>query len=67
MQHSDFIFDMPLEIAVIEEGGNSNKILTSTSNSKSAIFKVPLSKKPIALVPDPRTVLLAKIELRELQ
>ena len=28
MQHSDFIFDMPLEIAVIEEGGNSNKILT---------------------------------------
>ena len=33
MQHSDFIFDMPLEIAVIEEGGNSNKILTSTSNS----------------------------------
>ncbi|MFZ9877199.1 MAG: M1 family aminopeptidase [Chitinophagaceae bacterium] len=66
MQGSDFVFDMPVEIELIEEGSNSKKILTFTSNSKSAVFKVSLPKKPIALLPDPRTVLLAKIEMEEL-
>ncbi|MEY3325058.1 MAG: hypothetical protein RL316_428 [Bacteroidota bacterium] len=66
MQGSDFVFNMPVEIELIEEGSNSKKILTFTSDSKSAVFKVPLPKKPIALLPDPRTVLLAKIEMKEI-
>ena len=64
-QSSGFYFDVPVEIEVIENGGKGKKVIKLDMNSKRKTFKVPLDKKPAAVLPDPRTVLLAKFDIRE--
>jgi aminopeptidase N len=64
-QPSGFYFDIPVEIEIIEHGGKGKKIIKLDVNTKDATFKIPLDKKPAALLPDPRTVLLAKFDIRE--
>jgi aminopeptidase N len=64
-QSSGFYFDVPFEIEVIENGGKGKKLIKLDLNGKQKIFKIPLDKKPVAILPDPRTVLLAKFEIRE--
>ena len=64
-QPSGFYFDVPVEIEIIEHGGKGKKIIKLDVNTKDATFKIPLDKKPAALLPDPRTVLLAKFDISE--
>ena len=64
-QASGFYFNVPVEIELIESGGKGKKLIKVDMNSKYKIFKIPLDKKPAAMLPDPRSVLLAKFEMRE--
>jgi aminopeptidase N len=64
-QLSGFYFNVPVEIELIESGGKGKKLIKFDMNSKHKIFKIPLDKKPAAMLPDPRSVLLAKFEVRE--
>ena len=66
LQHSDFIFDMPVEIQIIGEGNQSTQFITININSKSTTVKLPVSQKPVAILADPNTLLLAKIAFMEL-
>ena len=63
----DFLYDMPLEILVFEEGSNKQVNLKFTINKKNAQFKIRSVKKPALLVPDAQTALLANIDLKEKQ
>ena len=63
----DFLYDMPLEIQVFEEGSNKQVNLKFTINKKNAQFKIRSVKKPALLVPDAQTALLANIDLKEKQ
>jgi aminopeptidase N len=64
-QSSGFYFNVPVEIELIESGGKEKRLIKVDVNSKHKIFKIPLDKKPAAILPDPRSVLLAKFEIRE--
>ena len=64
-KRSEFYFDVPVEIEIIENGAKGKKIIKLDVNSKHKSFKIPLEKKPVALLPDPRTVLLAKFDISE--
>jgi len=64
-QSSRFYFNVPVEIELIESGGKGKKLIKVDMNSNYKIFKIPLDKKPAAILPDPRSVLLAKFEVRE--
>jgi VCBS repeat-containing protein len=66
LQHSDYIFDMPVEIQIIGEGNQSTQFITININSKSTTVKLPVSQKPVAILADPNTLLLAKIAFMEL-
>ena len=65
IQRSEIYFDVPVEIEVIENGGKGKKVIKLDMNSKRKTFKIPLDKKPATVLADPRTVLLAKFEIRE--
>jgi aminopeptidase N len=66
LQHGDFIFDMPVEIEIIGEGNQSPQFITINLDSKSTTVKLPVSQKPVAILTDPNTLLLAKITFLEL-
>ncbi|MFM2139636.1 MAG: hypothetical protein RJA57_1943 [Bacteroidota bacterium] len=63
-QPSEFVFDVPVEFHLIEPGADTPKLLSFTMNTRTAVFKVASTGKPVALLPDPRTVLLASFALR---
>ena len=63
-QSTKFYFEAPIEIEIIET--SSKKIVSLDISSKTSTFKIKADKKPVALLADPRTTLLAKAEIREL-
>lgn len=66
VQPSDLVFDVPVEVHLLEPGADAPRLLSFKMDTRTAVFKVASSVKPLALVPDPRTVLLAGFELRNL-
>jgi len=62
-QPTDFYFEAPLEIEIIE--ANSKKIVVFDISNKTSTYKLKVDQKPVALLADPRTTLLAKVEIRE--
>jgi aminopeptidase N len=64
-QHPGFIFDFPLEIRLYEDGSKTPQNVKFEVSTKNAEFMIPCTKKPSLLLLDPRTVLLADINLRE--
>lgn len=63
-QGSGFLYDTPIEFQVYEDGIKAPQLLKFEMNSKDVQYKIPCSKKPSLVVPDPRTVLLAEIDFR---
>ncbi|MFN4912937.1 MAG: M1 family metallopeptidase, partial [Bacteroidota bacterium] len=63
-QSTKFYFEAPIEIEIIET--SSKKIVSVDIIGKTSTFKIKADKKPVALLVDPRTTLLAKAEIREL-
>lgn len=63
-QSTKFYFEAPVEIEIIETTGK--KIVSLDISDKTSTFKIKADKKPVALLADPRTTLLAKFETKEL-
>jgi aminopeptidase N len=61
---SGFLFEMPVEIQVHEDGGKAPQSLKFDMNAQSVQYKIPCSKKPALVLLDPRTVLLADINFK---
>jgi aminopeptidase N len=64
-QRPGFIFDFPLEIRLYEDGSKAPQNVKFEVSTKNAEFMIPCTKKPSLLLLDPRTVLLADINLRQ--
>jgi aminopeptidase N len=63
-QPSGVLFEAPIEFQVYEDGIKKPLNLKFTINAKSVQFKFPCSQKPVLILADPRTVLLADIDFR---
>jgi aminopeptidase N len=59
---SGFLFETPIEIQVYEDGAKQPQNLKFDMNAQSVQYKIPCSKKPVLVLADPRTVLLADID-----
>jgi aminopeptidase N len=64
-QQLDLVFETPIEFQVYEEGTKPPQEVKFNLNTRTAEFKISCSKKPVLLVADPRTALLADINLEE--
>jgi aminopeptidase N len=62
--YSGFVFDFPIEIEIFDAKTNSTEIMTFTVNTKEAIIPIKYNKNPSSIKFDPRTVLLAEIEMK---
>jgi aminopeptidase N len=65
IQSSGFLFDTPVEFWVYEDGIKKPLRLKFNIDKKTAQFKAACSQKPVLVLADPRTVLLADIDLKE--
>jgi len=63
-QPSGVLFETPIEFQVYEGAGKKPQNVKFTLNTKSTQFKVACSQKPVMIIADPRTVLLADIDFR---
>jgi len=61
---SGFIFDFPIEVEIFNADTNSSDLLKFQVNSKETIIPIKLNKIPSSIKLDPRTVLLAEIEMK---
>lgn len=62
-QTTGFTFEFPIEIEVIDS--TAKKIVNFECSGKISSFKIKVDKKPLVLLADPKTTLLAKIEIKE--
>ncbi len=62
--YSGFIFDFPIEVEIFNADTNSSDLLKFQVNSKETIIPIKLNKIPSSIKLDPRTVLLAEIEMK---
>jgi aminopeptidase N len=58
-------FSFPLEIGIVPAGKQSPEIQKATLNTKQSTFTFPLATKPVSVVLDPRTTLLAEFDFRQ--
>jgi aminopeptidase N len=63
-QSTGFYFEAPVEIEIVE--ATDKKIISLDISGRTSTFKFKADKKPVALLADPRTTLLAKFEIRVL-
>jgi len=64
-QQQDVIFEAPIEFYVYEESSKTPQTVKFELNTRTAEFKIPFSRKPVLILADPRTALLADINLSE--
>lgn len=64
-QKTNYVFDVPVEIGIYQTGSPVPKISKFRMNSKIAQFAIPVDTRPEKVLFDPRTVLLAMVELSE--
>ena len=57
-QSSGFLFDVPVEFQLIDNAGKPGQLVKFNLNTKTAQFKMSAAQKPVAVLIDPRTVLL---------
>lgn len=62
MQSSGFLFEVPVEIQLVDAEGKTS-VQKFNLNTKTAQFKMNAAQKPVALVMDPRTVLLGDLNM----
>jgi hypothetical protein len=62
---ADILYDMPLEIQLLEAGTNKPINLKFTINKKSNQYKIHALKRPALVVADPQSSLLADIDIKE--
>ena len=62
--YSGFVFDFPIEIEIFDAKTNGTEIMKFTVNTKEAIIPIKYNKNPSSIKFDPRTVLLAEIEMK---
>jgi aminopeptidase N len=63
-QSTGFYFEAPVEIEIVE--ATDKKIISLDISGRTSTFKIKADKKPVAILADPRTTLLAKFEIRVL-
>lgn len=63
-QSGTFLFDVPVEMEAIDSRGN-RRLLKAQLKERKMVVQFPCDNKPLTVLPDPHTVLLAKFELRE--
>jgi aminopeptidase N len=63
-QTSGLIFETPVEFQVYEAGNKTPLKAKFMINAKSNQFTIPMSSKPVLIIMDPRTVLLADIDFK---
>ena len=63
-QSTGFYFEAPVEIEIVES--TDKKIISLDISGRTSTFKIKADKKPVAILADPRTTLLAKFEIRVL-
>lgn len=63
-QSGSMVFDFPIEVAIINNETNTPEIQKFQVNSKEAKISISTNKTPTAILLDPRTVLLAEIEMK---
>lgn len=63
-QSTGFNFEFPIEIEIIN--ASTKKIVSFNISDKISSFKIKVDKTPVAVLADPRTTILAKIEVKEL-
>ena len=63
VQNDGFIFNLPVEIGLYYQGQALPEIKKVNINSLSVVFDIPLTRAPLKIVVDPRTVLLAETDL----
>jgi aminopeptidase N len=64
LQSSGFVFQIPVEFHLVEDGRKPPQLLRFDLSAKKSRFRVAAPKRPVALLADPRVVLLAEVELR---
>ncbi len=63
-QFGSLVFDFPIEVEIFNSDTNSSEILRFQVNTKDAKISIPYNKIPTAVKLDPRTILLAEIEMK---
>ena len=63
-QYSGFVFDFPIEVEVFNAETNSSEIFKFQVNTKESIIPIKYNKIPSSIKLDPRTILLAEIEMK---
>ena len=61
-QSGNFLFDVPVEMELIDSNGN-RRLLKGQLKERQLVLQFPCDRKPVTILPDPHTVLLAKFEL----
>jgi aminopeptidase N len=64
-QTSNYVFDVPLEVAIYASGNNTPIIKRFNVHDKEAGFTIPNSDQPAFIVIDPRNVLLADFNFKQ--
>ena len=62
IQSSGFVFDMPVEFQLVDAEGKTS-LQKVGLKTKTAEFRINAAQKPVALVMDPRTVLLGEMNI----
>jgi aminopeptidase N len=63
-QSGSLVFDFPIEVEIYNSATNSSEILRFQVNTRDAKISIPYNKIPTAVKLDPRTILLAEIEMK---
>jgi aminopeptidase N len=64
VQHSDLVFDFPLEIEIHHPDTNTSELMKFNINRKGTVIPIKYEKAPASIRFDPRTVLLAEIDIK---
>lgn len=62
--YSGFVFEFPIEVEIYNADTNTTDLLKFQVNSKTSTIPIKLNKIPSSIKLDPRTVLLAEIEMK---
>lgn len=63
IHHTDLVFDFPLELEIHHPETNSSELMKFNINQKETVIPIKYDKNPSSIRFDPRTVLLAEIDI----
>ena len=65
IQSGGFLFDLPIELAIYKKGNPSSQLLKFRLTKQSMDQSIAMGEYPEKVIMDPRTVLLASVDLQE--